>query len=347
MVDSRFYKRKGPFTLAELAAYGQCEIARGDPSLVLRDVAPLDEAESSSIGVFNKTKYLESLINTKASACIVSSELMDKVPENIAVLLAKYPAKAYALIASSFYPPERPKGSIHSTAVISPSAKLGEGVVIGPMAVIGENVELKDNVEIGSLSVLGESVVIGEATRIGPHVTISHAIVGKNVHIKPGARIGQSGFGFFMDDGGAAGPVPVPQLGRVIIHDHVEVGSNTTIDRGSGADTVIGLGTRIDNLVQVAHNVHFGKGCVMVAQSGVAGSTKFGDYVAAGGQAGIIDHLNIGTGAKLAAQCGILRDVKPGEVLCGSPAMPLKTHYRQVAVLKHLAEEDKKKAKKK
>jgi UDP-3-O-[3-hydroxymyristoyl] glucosamine N-acyltransferase len=146
-----------------------------------------------------------------------------------------------------------------------------------------------------------------------------------------------------MDPGDMGGHVPVPQLGRVIINDFVEIGSNTTIDRGSNDDTVIGLGTRIDNLVQVAHNVHFGKGCVMVAQTGVAGSTKFGDYVAAGGQAGFADNLTIGTGARLGAQCGIMRNVLEGEVLAGSPAMPLKTHYRQVAVLKKLAEENRKK----
>ncbi len=137
--------------------------------------------------------------------------------------------------------------------------------------------------------------------------------------------------------------MPVPQLGRVIIQDYVEIGANTTVDRGSGRDTVIGYGTHIDNLVQIAHNVHFGKGCVMVAQSGVAGSTKFGDYVAAGGQAGIADNLKIGSGARIGAQCGVMRDVDPREVLAGSPGMPLKEHFRQIAFLKRLADEKRKK----
>ncbi|OFX02555.1 MAG: UDP-3-O-(3-hydroxymyristoyl)glucosamine N-acyltransferase, partial [Alphaproteobacteria bacterium RIFCSPLOWO2_02_42_7] len=257
--------------------------------------------------------------------------------------VTKYPQRAYALIASAFYPKEKKPGKIDKTAIIDSSAKLGKDVVIGPMAIIGAKTELGDFVEVGAYSVIEEGVSIGENTIIGSHVSISHADIGKCVHIKPGARIGQSGFGFFMDQGDMGGHVPVPQLGRVIIHDYVEIGANTTVDRGSGADTIIGLGTRIDNLVQVAHNVHFGKGCVMVAQSGVAGSTKLGDYVAAGGQAGIANNLKIGSGARIAAQCGIMRDVEPQEILIGSPGMPLKSFYRQVAVLKKLAEETRKK----
>jgi UDP-3-O-[3-hydroxymyristoyl] glucosamine N-acyltransferase len=343
MTDPRFFKNKGPFTLGELAVLGQCEIGRGDPSLVLEDVAPLDKAEPGCISPFLKTKYLDTLVNTKASACILTSEMVENAPDRLALLISKHPYRSYALIAAAFYPQERKAGDISPSAMIHPTAKLGKDVVIGPMTVIGANVEVGDYVEIGPLSVIEEGVIIGENSVIGSHVSISHALIGKKVHIKPGAKIGQSGFGFFMDSGDMGGHVPVPQLGRVIIHDFVEIGANTTIDRGSGQDTIIGIGTRIDNLVQVAHNVHFGKGCVMVAQSGVAGSTKFGDYVAAGGQAGFADHLTIGTGARVGAQCGIMRNVEPGETLAGSPAMPLKAHYRQVAVLKRLAEENRKK----
>lgn len=343
MPDSRFYKRNGPFTLARLAEYGQCDIGRGDPSLILTDVAPLEKAESSHISLCRSGKYVTALEMTKASACILPAELAEKAPQHIALLVAKYPHRSFALIASAFYPEEKTTGTIAPTAVIHPTAKLGKNVDVGPMAVIGANAELGDGVKIGPLSVIGDGVVIGDHTTIGSHVSLSHALLGKHVHIKPGARIGQSGFGFFMDPGDMGGHVPVPQLGRVIIHDYVEIGANTTVDRGSGEDTIIGLGTRIDNLVQVAHNVHFGKGCIMVAQTGVAGSTKFGNYVAAGGQAGFADNLKIGTGARLGAQCGIMRDVLEGEVLAGSPAMPLKAHYRQVAVLKKLAEENRKK----
>lgn len=343
MADPRFYKRKGPFTLADLAKAGQCDIGRGDPSLLITDVGSLHSAEASHIALCRSRKYLEALESTKASACILPADVAAQAPPHIALLIAKYPHRAFALIATAFYPQEQADGSIDPTAIVHPTAKLGNNVQIGPHAVIGENVELGDGVTIGPLTVIGHGVTIGEHSTIGSHVSLSHALVGRHVHIKPGARIGQSGFGFFMDPGDMGGHVPVPQLGRVIIHDYVEIGSNTTVDRGSGEDTVIGMGTRIDNLVQVAHNVHFGKGCVMVAQTGVAGSTKFGDYVAAGGQSGFADNLKIGTGARLGAQCGIMRNVLEGEVLAGSPAMPLKAHYRQVAILKRLAEENRKK----
>lgn len=343
MADSRFYKRNGPFTLASLAEYGQCEIGRGDPELILTDVAPLDRAEFSHISLCRSGKYAKALETTKAFACILPAELAKNAPPHLALLIAKYPHRSFALIATAFYPGEKAEGKIAPTAIVHPTARLGKDVEIGPMAVVGANTDLGHGVKIGALSVIGDGVVIGDNTIVGNHVSLSHALVGKHVHIKPGARIGQSGFGFFMDPGDMGGHVPVPQLGRVIIHDYVEIGANTTIDRGSGEDTIIGLGTRIDNLVQVAHNVHFGKGCVMVAQTGVAGSTKFGNYVAAGGQAGFADNLKIGTGARVGAQCGIMRDVSEGEILAGSPAMPLKAHYRQVAVLKKLAEENRKK----
>lgn len=343
MADPRFYKKSGPFTLAELAKYGECEVGRGDPALLIKDVAPLELAEPSDLSLFNNAKYLKALTVTKASACILTKEMLEKAPPHLALLIAKFPQRAYALIAKAFYPDEKKEGEIAHTAIVHPSAKLGEDVVVGHMAIIEANAELGNGVQIGPMTVIGEAVVIGDHSTVGAHVTISHALIGKRVHIKAGARIGQSGFGFFMDPGDMGGHVPIPQLGRVIIQDDVEIGSNTTVDRGSGTDTVISQGTRIDNLVQVAHNVHFGKGCVMVAQSGVAGSTKFGDYVVAGGQVGFADNLKIGTGSRFAAQCGIYRNVDPGEVLAGSPAMPLKSHYRQVAVLKKLAEENRKK----
>lgn len=343
MADPRFFKKKGPFTLEQLAMIGQCEIYRGDPALLVHDVAPLKEADATCIGGLHNTKYQALLQDTKALACVLGEEMADRAPENMALLVAKYPHRSFAMIATAFYPPEKKAGSIDPTAIIDSSANLGKDVVIGPLAIIGANVELGDGVVVGAYTVIEDGVSIGENTTIGSHVSISHAVIGKCVNIKPGARIGQSGFGFFMDPGDMGGHVPVPQLGRVLIQDYVEIGANTTVDRGSGADTIVGLGTRIDNLVMVAHNVQFGKGCVMVAQTGVAGSTKLGDYVAAGGQVGIADNLKIGSGARLAAKCGIMRDVDPQEVVMGSPALPFKTYLRQVAVLKKLVEDTRKK----
>lgn len=330
MADLQFYDKQGPFTLAQLAELGQCEISSGDAESVITDVAPLDEALEGTVGVYHNAKYLDSLQNTKASACIISPDNLSKAPENLAKLVSKTPYRSYALIANAFYQPQIKESAIHPSAVIHETAKLGKNCQVDPQAVIGANVTLGDNVHVCTAAIIEDNCQIGDNSVIGQHVSIQFSVLGKNVHIKPGARIGQSGFGFFMDE---KGHVPVPQLGRVIIEDYVEIGSNTTVDRGSGKDTVIGIGTRIDNLVQVAHNVKFGKGCVMVGQSGVSGSTQFGDFVACAGQVGIIDHLKIGTGARIAAQSGIMSDVEPGAVLCGSPAVPIKSFYRQVATL--------------
>jgi len=333
MIDQRFYDRKGPFSIAELARVGGCTLSRGEEGTVISDVSPLDTAEPTTISVLHNAKYVDALQGSLASAVIMSAEYVDKAPLDKAILVSESPYRSYALIASHFYPDQKSDGYIHPAASIDETASLGRGCQIGAFAVIGKRVVIGEGVSVGAHTVIGDDSEIGDGCSIDPHVTITHTIMGKNVTVKAGARLGQKGFGFFMDE---KGHVSVPQLGRLIIHDHAEIGANSTVDRGSGKDTIIGQGTRIDNLVQVAHNVEFGKGCVMVAQSGVSGSTKFGDYVAAGGQVGIIDHLKIGTGARLAAQSGIMSDVEPGAVLCGSPAVPIKTFYRQVAVLQRV-----------
>lgn len=336
MTDQRFYNSKGPFSIAELAQISDCTVAFGDESALVQDVAPLDHAEPGCISVFHNAKYADALASTQADAIILSEEHLAKAPKGKILLVSESPNRSFAKVASHFFPHEKKVSSVHETAVIADTAEVGEGVCIGPYAVIGKDVVVGNHVSIGAHTVIGKGCTIGEGTEIDPHVTVSHTIIGRNVRIKAGARLGQKGFGFIMDDKGA---IDVPQLGRLIVEDGAEVGSNATVDRGSGRDTVIGQGTRIDNLVQVAHNVHFGKGCVMVAQSGVSGSTQFGDYVIAAGQVGIVDHLKIGTGARLAAQSGVMSDVEPGAVLCGAPAVPIKTFYRQVAVLQRITKD--------
>jgi UDP-3-O-[3-hydroxymyristoyl] glucosamine N-acyltransferase len=165
-------------------------------------------------------------------------------------------------------------------------------------------------------------------------VTLSHCLIGARVVLHPGVRIGQPGFGFAPD---REGPIKIPQLGRVVIGDDVDIGANTTIDRGSGHDTVIGPGTMIDNLVQIGHNAVLGRGCILAGQVGISGSTKLGDFVMAGGQAGLAGHLNIGTGARIAAQAGLMRDVEPGSTVAGAPAVAITSWWRQVAILQRLA----------
>jgi len=176
--------------------------------------------------------------------------------------------------------------------------------------------------------------VLGADVRVGANVSISHALIGARVRLYPGVRIGQDGFGFALDP---ARFIKVPQLGRVIIEDDVEVGANTTIDRGAVPDTIIGAGTMIDNLVQIGHNVQIGRGCVLVSQVGISGSTRLGDHVMIGGQAGLSGHLTIGSGARIGAQAGVMRDVAPGETVLGAPALPMREFFRQVAALQRLA----------
>jgi UDP-3-O-[3-hydroxymyristoyl] glucosamine N-acyltransferase len=195
-------------------------------------------------------------------------------------------------------------------------------------------VEIGARCLIGANSVIGQGSVLGDDVRVGPNVSISHALIGARVRLYPGARIGQDGFGFALDP---RGYVKVPQLGRVVIENDVEIGANTTIDRGAGPDTVVGAGTMIDNLVQIGHNVRIGRGCVLVSQVGISGSTRLGDYVMIGGQGGLVGHLTIGHGAQIAAQAGIMRDVAPGERVMGSPAVPFREFFRQVAALQKLA----------
>ena len=177
--------------------------------------------------------------------------------------------------------------------------------------------------------------MVGPDCRIGANVTISHAILGARVYIYPGARIGQEGFGFTIADHGF---VTAPQLGMVILHDDVEVGANTTIDRGALGNTVVGQGTRLDNLVQVAHNVRIGRYCAIAAQVGISGSAEIGDFVVMGGQAGVADHIKVGSKVRIGAQSGVMSTIEPGSVVISSPARPPKEVFREIATLKRLAQ---------
>jgi UDP-3-O-[3-hydroxymyristoyl] glucosamine N-acyltransferase len=252
----------------------------------------------------------------------------------MALLTSEAPYKSYAVAAAMFHPRAEPVPGVHQAAVVDASAAVADGCRIEAGAVVGEHAQIGARCLIGANAVIGPGVEIGEDSRIGPGATVSHSLIGSRVSIYPGARLGQDGFGFAPDP---KGHVKVPQLGRVVIEDDVEIGANTTIDRGAGPDTVIGQGCWIDNLVQIAHNVQLGRGCVIVAQVGISGSTKIGDFVQIGGQAGLTGHLTIGTGARIAAQAGIMRDIEPGATYGGSPAVPVRIWHRQSAALARLA----------
>lgn len=336
MADPRFFRNAGPFDLAMLAECGVCTLSEGaDPALKIKDVAPLDKAGKGEISFFDNRKYLDSFKATKAAACIVAPEMVRHAPQDLVLLISKTPYKSYAKIAQAFYPARQPVAKISERANIAATAVIGEGCEISPGVYIGEGAYIGQKSIIGPNSVIGENVSVGDGCTIGANVSISHALIGNHVTIYRGACIGQDGFGFAIDP---AGHVKVPQLGRVIIEDGVEIGANSCIDRGAGPDTVIGAGTWIDNLVQIGHNVKIGRGCVLVSQVGVSGSTELADFVAMGGQSGAAGHLKIGMGAQIGAKSGVMNDIEAGQTVLGAPAIPAKQYMRQVATLSRLSE---------
>jgi len=340
MPDPHFFERSKAFSLQEIVEITGAKIHGDfDPTFILENVAPLDRAGEGDLSFLDNKKYKEQFTATKAAACFVQPDLADLAPEGVALLVTPTPYKAYALIAQAFYPNKGPEPFVSDDAYVHETANVPKSCVIHPGAVIEAGVELGEHVTIEAGAVIKQNVKIGSHSRVGPNAVISHAIIDEYVNIYPGAKIGQDGFGFAID---LAGYVKVPQLGRVIIESHVEIGANTTIDRGAGPDTVIGQGTWIDNLVQIGHNVKIGKGCIIVAQVGISGSTVIGDYVALGGQVGVAGHLNIGTGARIAAQSGVMRDIPAGQEMMGSPAVLIKDFMRQTATLKRLIKKPKK-----
>ncbi len=335
MPDPRFYAAAGPFTLAEIAAAAAARLPAGaDPSAKLHDVAPLGAATARHLSFLDNRKYLDAFVATGAGACIAPGALAHRAPPGTTVLASDAPYKAYARAAALFHPVAVPEPGVHPAAVVDPAALLAEDCRIEAGAVIAADARIGTRCLVGANATVGFGVEIGDETRIGAGASLSHCLVGARVTIYPGARIGQDGFGFAPDP---QGHVKIPQLGRVVIGDDVEIGANTTIDRGSGPDTVVGQGCRIDNLVQIAHNVRIGRGCVIVAQSGIAGSTAVGDFVQVGGQAGLVGHLTIGAGARIAGQSGVIRDIEPGATYGGTPAVPIRSWHRQTAALARLA----------
>ncbi len=334
MTDPRFHQRAGPFTLAQLADLAGGTLTGGQGAREIGDIAPLDLAGPGELSFLDNTGYLPQFEVTGAGACIVHPKHAERAPAGVALIVSEAPYQSFAKVAQAFYPRPRPSPGIGSGAVVDREARIADGVEIGPNAVVMAGAKIGENSYIGPGTVIERNVEIGASAIVHANVTVSHALIGDRVTLHTGVRVGQDGFGFAPDP---AGHRKVPQIGRVIVGDDCDIGANTTIDRGSLQDTVIGDGCWLDNLVQIAHNVELGRGTIIAAQTGIAGSTKIGNFVAIGGQVAIAGHLNLGDGVQLAAKSGVMADVPPGLTLCGSPAVPIKEFFRQVATLKKLA----------
>lgn len=335
MADPRFFKAAGPFTLKGLAALIGAELCPGaSADATFDDVAPLSAAGPRDLSFLDNKKYVEEFMTSRAGACIVEASAAESAPDGMELLISATPYQAYALAAQAYYPEPSFEPGVSPSASIDPSAHLPDDCLIEAGVVIGPDANIGAGCRIGANTFIDQAVVIGENTSIASGVYLSHCLIGARVLIHPGVCIGQRGFGFAM---AASGHIKVPQLGRVIVEDDVEIGANSTIDRGSGPDTVIGAGSMIDNLVQIGHNVRLGRGCVLIAQSGVAGSSRLEEFAVVAAQSGVSGHLVIGKGAQIGAKSGVIRDVAPGEKVAGIPAVPVKEHFRQVATVKRLA----------
>lgn len=342
MSEPRFFRQPRPASLAEVAAWTGATLADETKGLLtISGVAPLDMAGAGDLAFLDNQKYAKQLADTKATACLIHPKFADRVPDGVIALTVKEPYRAYAIVLAKLFPAGfklegayggeetvSPRATVHPTAVLEP------GVVVEPGAVIGARVEIGQGTIVGANAVIGHDVRIGRNCYVGATTTILHSLIGNRVILHPGVRVGQDGFGFAM---GPAGHLKVPQIGRVVIQDDVEIGANTSIDRGATRDTIIGEGTKIDNLVQIAHNVVIGRNCVIVSQAGISGSTTLGDFVILAGQAGLVGHLKIGAGAQIGAQAGVDADVPAGARYVGSPAKPFFDYAREIATLKRLA----------
>ncbi|WP_339914489.1 UDP-3-O-(3-hydroxymyristoyl)glucosamine N-acyltransferase [uncultured Brevundimonas sp.] len=322
MPDPRFFEAMPALTVARLGDRIGATVARGGDAL-LQAVAPLAAAGGSDLAFLADRKFLEALKATAAGCVIVPAAAVDHVPASTAVIISPEPQAAWA----------RASLLLHSPIGIGagPRALLeDDDVIVEPGVVLGQGVSIGRGTRIGANTVVGPGVQIGRNCQIGSNATIGFALIGDRVRIMAGARIGEPGFGAA---GSSAGPVDVPQLGRVILQDGVSVGANTCIDRGAYDDTVIGENTKIDNLVMIGHNCVIGRNCLMAAHTGISGSVTVGDNVMFGGKAGIGDHIRIGDGARVAGGAGVLADIPAGETWSGYPAKPIRQSLREAVWL--------------
>ncbi|MEC9343541.1 MAG: UDP-3-O-(3-hydroxymyristoyl)glucosamine N-acyltransferase [Pseudomonadota bacterium] len=306
---------------------------------VVETAGPVEAAPGNSISFVDNPKYLRHLQTTQATAVFCQEKFLDRVPGNVVALVHPQPYQAYATALGMLYPTASRPEPVTGETGVSQQAHVGDGVtleddvIIEAGAVVGDGASIGRGARILAGAVVGRQVQIGRGTVVGIHVSVLNAFVGDHVILHAGVRIGQDGFGFAMGPGGHR---KVAQIGRVIIQDHVEIGANSTVDRGSNRDTVIGEGTKIDNLVQIGHNVVIGRHCILVGHVGIAGSATIGDYVVVAGQAGVVGHVTVGSGAQIGGGAGVTSNVEPGAKVIGTPAMPVRDWVKINMMLKSM-----------
>lgn len=347
MTEPIFIKRPGSLTARDIAEMTGATLS--DPSRaghVISNIAPIDRAGPRDLTFFENVGYIEGLRKTRAGACFIAERFVNDAPPGLLLLITREPYRGFVAVTRKLFPEAlRPSSLFEADGImpgasVHPKARLEDGVTVEPGAVIGPRAEIGAGTLIGAGAVIGAEVRIGRDCSVGAHCSIMQTLMGDRVILHPGCRIGQDGFGYVMSPRGHA---KVPQVGRVIIQDEVEIGAGTAIDRGAIRDTVIGEGTKIDNLVQIGHNVIIGRHCVIVALCAIAGSVTLEDFVALGGRVTINNHVTIGEGAQVAAMSGVNSDVPPGGRWAGMPAKSAKLWMREIAWLgraarKHSAE---------
>ncbi len=337
MADPRFFDNRGPFTLSEVCGRIGADIPAGaGANAKIEDLASLEGAGPSHLSFCVGKAVQKALAQSSAGYCLMPPAMaaLPGLPPGLLAIPAASPNHAFATVARMFYPQGDLAAWSQQTAV-DPSARIAADVSLAPGVVIGPGAEIGEGTRLGPNAVIGRGVAIGRNCEIGSNVAITHAYVGDNVLILPGAQIGSPGFGFASS---GRGHEKIPQLGRVIVQDKVEIGAGSTIDRGALTDTVIGEGTKIDNLVQIGHGTRIGRHCIVVAQAGIAGSCELGDFVVLGGQSAAADHARIGDGARLAARGAFAPgEHKGGLDYGGSPAKLMRDWARELAAVSMLA----------